>query len=115
MSVGLCRFPRRGLFIGDCIETVGACRSGTAASQGYFQQQGLTAFCFWGDIHHLLSLQVSVFGLFADARHNDTLAMNDQGLLLIMARSVRVLFTSLPDHPPLRRFGAIRAMARHCG
>lgn len=47
-----------------------------------------------------MSLQVSVFSLFADTRHSDTLAVDDQGILLVMVRSVRVLFTSLPDHPP---------------
>jgi len=54
----------------------------------------------------LLSLQITVFGLFADARHNDTLAVEDQVILLVMVRSVRVLFYLIvrsPTFEALRR------------
>ena len=114
MSVGLCRFLHRGLFIEGCIKMVRACRSMTVTCQGYIRQHGLSVFYFWGDIHHLLLYRSYFF-----------VGLPIQGITMHWPLKTkecswlwRVLyaccFTSLQDHPPLKRFGAIKAMARRC-
>ena len=92
MSVGLCRVLRCGLFIGDCIETAGACRSGAVNFRRYFHKQGqyLPSNSEVMFIIYCL-LQALLFRLLATLGHDNTLGTDDQGIPLVIEYSVRVL------------------------